>query len=251
MSEPLITVIIPTYNCEKFIGDTLDSAIAQTYGNLEIIVVDDDSKDKTVEKVKEYMVRDTRIKLLQNNNNSGVAVSRNKGIKIASGEYIALLDSDDLWVENKIEKQLKVAEKTKGDIIYSSYSLIDEKGKDIGREFKAPQKTTLEGMLKKSSIGCSTAMIKTELLKKTPFPTEYYHEDYVLWLRLLRQGAVACGVTDVLVYYRQIKGSRSNNKKRAAEERWKIYRKEMHFSAIKSMRYFFTYGIEGVKKYYL
>lgn len=251
MNKPLISVIIPTYNSEKFIEDTLDSVRAQTYGNLEIIIVDDDSKDKTVEKVKEYMDRDTRIKLLQNNKNSGVAVSRNKGIKRASGEYIALLDSDDLWAGNKIEEQIKLAEKTDGDIIYSSYSLIDENGKSMGREFKVPKKTTLESMLKKSVISCSTAMIKTGLLKKTLFSSEFYHEDYVLWLRLLKQGAAAYGVTEVLAYYRQIEGSRSNNKKRSAAERWKIYRKEMQFSVIRSVKYFLIYGIEGLKKYYL
>lgn len=251
MNEPLISVVIPTYNCEHFIEETLESVINQTYRNLEIILVDDKSKDSTALKIENFLHKDHRIKLLKNEKNSGVSISRNRGIQEASGIYIALLDGDDLWVTDKIEQQLKLAQETKADIIYSSYSLIDEKGKDLGREFRVPRKTSLEDMLKKSVISCSTAMIKTDILKETLFSTDYYHEDYVLWLRLLKKGAVAYGVMNVLAYYRQIKGSRSNDKKKAALERWKIYRKEMNFSVVKSLKYFLAYGIEGIKKYYL
>lgn len=251
MEKPLISVIIPIYNCEKWINETIESVLKQTYKELEIIVINDCSTDNSGKIIEEYQKKDSRIKILQNPINKGVADTRNYGISQAKGEYIALLDGDDIWMEEKIEKQLYIAKKKNADIVYCSYGLINEYGENLHRDFLVPEIVSLEEMLKKSVISCSTCFVRGEILKKNMFDKKYYHEDYALWLKLLKDGKTAYGDKNVLAFYRQISGSRSNNKINSAFQRWKIYRELMSFSLIKSMKYFICYAVSGIRKYLL
>lgn len=248
----LVSVIMPAYNAEKYIRQAIDSVRAQTYSDWELIVVDDCSNDESAKIAKSYEMIDSRIHVYRLEQNSGVAVARNYGIEKANGRYIALLDSDDVWVNNKLECQLQVLQNTQSNIVYCSYDFIDQNGVEIKKPFIVPETTNYNKMLVSSVISCSTALIESELLKKHMFKPEFYHEDYVLWMELLSvPGVKASGHTKVLAHYRQIVGSRSNSKGNAAIERWKIYRDVLGLNIIKSIIVFVMYAINGVLKYYL
>ncbi|MBR3803058.1 MAG: glycosyltransferase family 2 protein [Clostridia bacterium] len=247
--EPLVSVVIPVYNATKYLARTLDSALRQTHKNLEIILIDDCSKDDSLKMMYDYAARDSRIKVLESEKNQGVAAVRNRGIQEATGEYIALLDSDDVWVEDKIERQIKLLKENNAQIAYSSYSFIDENDQPIMHPFIVPEETTYKQMLCCNDIGCSTAMVDATIFKKHPFNKEFYHEDYVLWMELLGIPVKAVGITDVLVNYRYSSGSRSFNKVNAAKQRWIIYRNALNMNLIKSSTAMLGYMFNAFKKY--
>lgn len=250
MKQPLITVVMPNYNGHRFVEQAIDSVLFQTYQNFELLIVDDCSKDDSLELIQQKSRSDSRIRVIALAQNVGVANARNVGIKEAKGEYIALLDNDDLWVEDKLERQLALAQKG-ADIVYCSYSFIDEQNNEIKNPFIVPQKTDFNKMLTSSVISCSTSFIKTELMQTHLFSPDFYHEDYVLWMELLRVCPVAYGDQKVLMYYRQVNGSRSNRKRNAAKERWNTYRKALNLNIFVSAWAFVRYAVNGVVKYYL
>ena len=249
--KPLVSVVIPNYNGEKFVEQTIQSALRQTYDNVELILVDDKSTDGSLAILRNWREKDKRIRLIEKQTNTGVALTRNAGIDAAKGEYIALLDNDDLWEEDKIERQVELIQRTKAGMVYCSYDFIDECGQEIGRPFIVPEQTTYHDMLAKSVIGCSSILIATDIIKKNKFSGAYYHEDYVLWMKLLEQGIMARGDVKVLMHYRRTAGSRSNSKFFSAKQRWVIYRKALHLGIGKSAVAFFRYMLNGIIKYYL
>ena len=179
-----------------------------------------------------------------------MANARNVGICQAHGKYIAFLDSDDVWLPNKISRQLALINKTGAQIAFSSYSLVDSLGQPCGKQFIVPAMTSFNEMLAQNVIGCSTAVIESEILKRHPMKSEYMHEDYVLWMELLQEPDVrAVGVREVLVHYRVLNGSRSHNKVKSAAGRWKIYRGALKMGFFKSSGAFLRYAINGIKKY--
>lgn len=250
MKQPLITVVMPNYNGQRFVGQAIDSVLAQTYQNFELLVVDDCSNDDSLRLIMERAQRDKRIRLIALKENSGVATARNVGIREAKGKYIALLDNDDLWTADKLERQLAIAEKG-ADIVYCSYDFIDEQNNEIKKPFIVPKQTNFNKMLESSVISCSTSFIKTELMQAHPFNPEFYHEDYVLWMELLRVCPNAYGDEKVLMHYRQVDGSRSHSKLNAAKERWNTYRKDLKLNVVASAWAFTRYAVNGVMKYYL
>lgn len=247
---PLVSVVIPVYNAELFLTQAVDSVLGQTYGNIEIILVDDCSQDGSRQIMKAYADRDRRIHLLFNDKNRGVAQTRNIGIQAAAGEYIALLDSDDIWIKSKLEKQISLMQEKRADVGYGSMDLIDEDGKKI-KTFFVPSTTNYQEMLTRCYFSCSTVVIRASLLKTHLFREDFYHEDYLLWLEMLALNVTAVGVSDVVAYYRQIRGSRSHGKMKAAINRWRIYRDALEMDLFKCIKIFIRYAIEGVKKYYL
>lgn len=250
IKQPLISVVMPNYNGQRFVGSAIDSVLLQTYQNFELIIVDDCSKDNSLQLIKKKAENDKRIRVIALKHNAGVANARNVGIREAKGKYIALLDNDDLWVSDKLERQLIIAERG-ADIVYCSYDFIDEQDKSIKKPFIVPQQTNFNKMLGSSVISCSTSFIKTELMQEHPFNPGFYHEDYVLWMELLRVCKVAYGDPKVLMHYRQVKGSRSNKKGNAAKERWNTYRKALKLNILTSVWAFVRYAVKGVMKYYL
>ncbi|MCQ2507645.1 MAG: glycosyltransferase [Dorea sp.] len=244
-----VSVIMPLYNSSKYVSESIDSVLAQTYPYWELIVVDDCSKDNSYSIVKAYADKDSRIKLYQNQTNSGAAKTRNYAITLATGSYIALLDSDDLWHAEKLEKQLALARERDADIIYSSYGMFEDTRNVRWDDCVGPGGVTLEDMVKTNLIGCLTVMVKADLFKKYPFPLEYYHEDYANWVRLLMMGYKARGSREVLAFYRIHPSSRSANKLNAAKERFHIYRKLLKMSLPKSMIALTAYMLSGLKKY--
>lgn len=248
-SCPLISVVMPNYNGARFVEEAIRSVLNQTYRNIELLIIDDCSSDSSPELIDKLARDDNRIKLIRQKENSGVSVVRNIGIKEAKGEYIALIDNDDTWEPDKLERQLKIALKG-AEIVYCSYDFINENGESIKRPFIVPPKTNFRSMLSSSVISCSTAFVRSDLLKEHPFIPDFYHEDYVLWMELLRLPVKAMGDQKVLMHYRQSSGSRSNKKANAAKERWNTYRKALNLSLPVSVWSFLCYSVKGFIKYY-
>ena len=246
--RPLVSVIMPAYNAEKYISEAIQSVISQTYTNWELFVLDDCSTDGTAEIAEGFANADSRIRLLRNPQNLGVARTRNRGFDLANGEWIALLDSDDVWHSDKLEKQLTVAKEIGAEIIYCSYSLMNESGEHLS-DFIVPKTTSYDDMLKESVLSCSTVLMHREVLNNHRFSTDYYHEDYAFWLKLLKSGFTATACCEVLADYRVAKGSRSNNKFYSSVNRWKIYRKVEKLPLLKSVKVFTAYAVNGICKY--
>ena len=246
--RPLVSVVMPSYNAEKYISEAIQSVIAQIYENWELLIIDDCSTDSTANIVKQFSDVDSRITLYSNPKNMGVALTRNKGMNLAKGSWIALLDSDDVWHKDKLEKQIELAGKTGADIVYCSYCLIDSCGKKIS-EFIVPPITSYEEMLKSSVISCSTAMLCNNSAGKHRFTGGNFHEDYVFWLNLLRNGFEAVGCEESLSDYRVVEGSRSHNKIKSAKNRWIVYRKVEKLPLKKAVRAFASYTYNGFRKY--
>lgn len=247
--KPLVSVVMPTYNAEKYIKEAIESVLSQTVSDIELLVIDDCSKDATAEIVREFAARDPRVKLLVNEKNLGAGHTRNQGLAIFEGRHISFLDSDDYWDPCLLEKMLARREECGADIVYCSYSIVDENGRKLCNDFIVPEETDFEKSLVRSVITCSTVLIDGELGRKISFPTNVYHEDIALWFRLLRDGAKACGVTEILACYRQHEGSRSSSKLASAYRRWPIYRKYLGFSVMQSAVYMIKYAYYGLIKY--
>ncbi len=246
---PKVSVIMPVYNCEKYVEQAIRSVMAQTFHDWELIVLDDGSSDSTCDIISRLASEDDRIISVPNPENIGVARTRNRAIDISRGEYIALLDSDDVWRCDKLEKQLEKIKSLSADICYSSYAIIDSNGANARKVYSVPEKVSFDELLKENYIGCSTVLLSKHALGNKRFLVDFYHEDYVLWLELLRDGAVAVGCTEPLTEWRLIRDSRSFDKKRSAAHRWNIYRKHLRFSFIKSSLLFVSYAVNGLKKY--
>lgn len=248
-SIPLVSVIMPAYNAAAFIEEAIQSVIAQTVTDWELFVIDDGSTDETCQIVQEIACNDSRVKLLINENNVGAAGSRNRGLDASSGQYVALLDSDDYWKPQMLEKMIARAEETGADIIYCSYELVDEQGKKVCNDFLVPPATTFEESIVRSVITCSTVLLTQRVAKENRFPTNLYHEDIALWFQLLRDGAVARGVQEILAAYRQRANSRSAGKLSSAGRRWAIYRKHLAMPIHRCIVVMIRYGYYGVMKY--
>lgn len=244
----LISVIMPAYNAEKYIGQAIESVIAQTFGNWELLIIDDASSDATARIACDYAERDERIRVYKKPENSGVANSRNLGFEKAGGEWIALLDSDDVWYSEKLEKQLELTKRSGAEIIYCAYEMIDESGNKIS-DFSVPESADYSYMLKRCVLSCSTVLLARETIQENRFSTEYYHEDYALWLKLLKKGYKATGCTEMLAAYRVAENSRSGDKLRAAKNRWMIFRKAEKLPFFKAVWAFIGYAYYGFVKY--
>jgi teichuronic acid biosynthesis glycosyltransferase TuaG len=250
MEEKLCSVIIPTYNCAGTIRQAVHSAQNQTYKNSEIFILDDGSTDETLRIAKALAKDDNRIRVFQNQQNLGVALTRNKGFDLAEGNFIAVLDSDDIWEPDKLQEQIALLEKTDCGFCYTSYSCVDSAGIVIGSEHIIPESCTFTDLLKENVICCSSVVLKKELIEKHKMSNDYFHEDFVFWLELLKDGYKACGCPQPLVKYRVSQHGRSHNKLSAAKNRWLVYRNYLHLPFFPSLYYFCVYAANGIKKYY-
>lgn len=248
-NKPLISVIMPAYNAGRFIEESICSVMAQTVTNWELLILDDGSSDDTLIIAKRLAQTDSRIKVLSNEYNMGVARTRNRGLDLCRGEYVALLDSDDIWYPKKLEMQLALMRETGADLSYCAYAIVNAVGDKILADYLVPSAVGFNDLLKQNVVGCSTVLLSAGIAKKYRFETDFYHEDYVLWLRLLQDGCKLVGCTQVLVAWRYAENSRSFNKWNAAKNRWRIYRSHLHFGLFYSMRLLAEYALLGLRKY--
>ncbi|WP_103588448.1 glycosyltransferase family 2 protein [Campylobacter concisus] len=243
-----VTIIMPSYDSEKFIIESIESVLAQTYSNWELIIVDDCSPDDSNKIITKYVDSDGRIKLIKLQKNSGPAVARNTAIEAASGRYIAFLDSDDVWLPNKLETQINFMHNNDLAFTYSSYRLVGEDNEHLG-VFITKDKISYFDMLKTCSVGCLTAIYDTKKIGKQYMPLILKRQDYGLWLKILKLIGETKGISEPLATYRIRKNSVSSNKVKAAKYQWKIYRDIEKLSFLKSLYYFVFYAYNGVTKY--
>ena len=248
-AECLVSVIMPAYNAADYIEIAIRSVMAQTHSRWELLVIDDGSADETREIVRRLAEEDSRIRPICNEQNMGVAETRNRGLSLCQGQFVALLDCDDWWHPEKLEKQLALAQQSGADIVYCSYGIMDANGEKLCEDFLVPDATDYKKCLVQSVISCSTALLSQEIAEKYRFSATYYHEDLVLWLELLRDGYTARGAEEVLAKYRVAQGSRASNKLKSAIERWKICRQCMKEPLFASIGVLYRYGMLAIKKY--
>lgn len=246
-NEPLVSVITPLYNCEKYIEETIQSVINQTYKNWEMIIIDDCSKDNGAKIVEKYRKIDNRIKLYKNEINQGVSFTRNKAINLSKGKYIAFLDSDDLWKKEKLEKQIYFMEKNNIVLSYTGYEKINSDGSLRG-EIKVPKKLDYNELLKNCLIGFLTAVYRKEDLKEFKF-IRSKAEDYIFWLSVLKRIKTASGLQENLAYYRVLNNSRSSNKIDIVKFHWKIYREIEKLGLLRSIYYYVIYIKRGIFRF--
>lgn len=249
IKRPIVSVIMPAYNAGAYIEVAIRSVMAQTVQDWELLVLDDGSSDDTCAVVQRLAEEDQRVKLIRNPENLGAAQTRNRGFTLSVGEYVALLDSDDVWMPEKLEKQLAEMEQKGADFSCTSYAVIDGDGNQAKTDYLVPENIDYDRLLWENVIGCSTVVLRRELIEKHQFCPDYFHEDYVLWLQLLQQGYRAIGCTQVLAQWRYIATSRSFNKVKSARNRWKIYRNYLKLPLLQSIRLFCAYAVAGFRKY--
>ena len=250
-TQPKVTVIMPAYNASHFIDAAIRSVMAQTVDDWELLVIDDGSRDDTCKIVEGLAAEDSRVKLLRNEKNMGVANTRNRGLSLCRGKFVAFLDSDDIWLPEKLQKQLDLLDSTGADLCYTSYGIMDTAGAQSRGDYLVPGKADFRKLLKENVIGCSTVMLRRQTTDHYRFETTLHHEDYALWLRMLKDGIEAVGCTEVLVRWRLVENSRSFDKRKSAHSRWVIYREYMKLPLHQSLWAFGYYAFASVKKYFL
>ena len=248
--SPEISIITPVFESELFIKLTIESVLNQTYQNWELIIIDDASSDGSVKIAESFATKDKRIKLIKLDSNKGPAAARNRGIKEASGRYIAFLDSDDLWHKDKLEKQIIFMQKNEYAFTFTGYEKIDEKGKKIGNILPFKGQVTYHDLLKSNHIGCLTAMIDLKMLGcKMYMPDIKKRQDQGLWLEILKEIDKAYCLNKVLGKYRIRKDSISINKIANIKFQWQLYRELEKLSIIQSLYYMLWYTFYGIRKY--
>lgn len=245
----LISIITPSYNSSVFIKDTINSVISQTYENWEMIIVDDCSTDDSIFIIQELIKDEKRITLVELEKNIGAAMARNRALELAKGRYLAFLDSDDIWINTKLEKQLKFMQENLYPIVFTAYETIDENGNENNHIINTVKSLNMQQYLKNTIIGFSTSMIDTQMIKeKISFLNIRIRQDTNLWITILKNGYTAYGLNENLVKYRIHSNSISANKVKAAKQVWNLYYNIHHFGFFKSIYYFTFYAFNAVKK---
>ncbi len=245
--QPLVSVITAAFNAEVFIGETIASVQAQTCQDWEMLVADDASEDRTAKMVAEIAAKDPRIRLIQLTRNGGVARARNAALAEARGRFIAFLDSDDLWLPRKLERQIAFMTAQDAAVSYTAFRRINEDGSRVGRLVSVPARLTYRQLLKNTAIATLAGMIDTA--KTGPIRmTEARRDDYILWLSLLKRGFTAHGLQEDLARYRVVAGSLSSKPKRSAAWVWNVYRDIEKLGALRAAWCMAHYGVRAVIK---
>jgi teichuronic acid biosynthesis glycosyltransferase TuaG len=242
----LVSIIMPAYNAARFIEESINSVLAQTYPNWQLLIVDDCSKDHTKQIIEDVAQQDPRIKALAHTTNQGVIAARNLALTHAQGQYIAFLDSDDLWLPNKLQTQLQHLTKQKALICYAAYKRIDEQGTLLAN-VTPPLVVDYPTLLKGNEIGNLTGLYDCSVLGKEYFKT-FRHEDYVAWLALVKRAGQAVGVAECLGCYRVYSGSISSNKFKTLGWQWRIYRESEQIGFLRSCWLMLNYGVRAIRK---
>lgn len=248
MEKVLVSVVIPAYNCGATICQAVDSALMQDVP-LEVLVIEDLSESDLSDLMQERYGDEPRVRYLPNETRLGVAQTRNRGVQLAQGAYVAFLDADDFWVENKLKKQLDLMEKTGCVLCSTARELMDEKGKRSGHVIAVDEEYSYKTLLKNNQINCSSVLIKTEVAREFPMRHDEGHEDYITWLSVLKKYEKGCGVNEPLLLYRVSSSGKSGSKLHSAKMTYQTYR-YMGFGPLKAGWYFVNYAFYGVKKYF-
>lgn len=244
----LISIITPAYRAESCIAQTIESVLQQTYQNWELLITDDCSPDDTCSVVEQYALKDPRIRLIRQRENGGPAAARNSSIAAAHGDWLAFLDSDDLWLPQKLEKQLNFHKQVNAALTFTEFRRISADGSKTGSLIRIPGRLTYSRLLGNTAIATSTVLVNRKLVGEVRMKKTYY-DDFACWLGVLRGGGEARGLQDDLMRYRVMENSVSRNKWKSSKEVWKLYRSVENLSVVKSLYYFLLYATNGFFKY--
>lgn len=244
----IVSVIMPVHNSERFLCESINSVLGQFNVNVELIVVDDCSSDSSNSILSKYASLHSNVKLVCLQNNSGAGRARNAGIDVASGRYIAFIDSDDVWHEEKLSIQLEKISSSGAAICHTSYSIIDESGNPLRGGVRASKVVDLYSYMKSTEIGLSTAVIDRVKIPNVYFNIARTRQDTMLWLRLLGLGFISVGVDNVLVKYRIRRGQISKNKFKMLYRTFIVFWSVKQISIIRRVLFFLMYAINGVAK---
>ena len=245
--ECLVSVIIPAHNCSCYIVGAIESALSQNVP-LEVIVIDDGSEDN-IDEVMEQYKKEKRIIYLKNPRNLGVAATRNRGVEMARGKFVAFLDGDDSWRAGKLEKQLALLEKTKAVLCSTARELMRSDGTPTGYVIPVQSKFSYCDLKKQNLINCSSVIMETKVAKEFPMIYDCVHEDYLTWLRMLQKYHDGCAVNEPLLLYRISNSGKSGSKWKSAKMTFQTYR-YMGYSVLESIVCFIFYSFHGFIKYF-
>lgn len=248
MIENLVSVVTPVYNSENYIEKTILSVLNQTYTNLEMILVDDCSTDNSKELISRLQEKDRRVKYVKLEKNSGAAVARNKGLEVAQGQFIAFIDSDDVWKLDKLNQQLKFMDSREIGFTYTAYETVSEDGTIQNSHIHVPNKINYSSLLKNTAIACSTVVIDKKFTGDFYMPLVRKGQDTATWLQLLKKIDYAYGYDEVLSSYRKVAGSISSNKVEALKRTWNTYYNIEKLPFFKALYYFSFYAFNAIKK---
>lgn len=249
--KDLVSVITPVYNAERFLENTLQSVIDQTYKNIEIVLVDDCSKDKSAKIIERFMSEGIQISYHLQDLNRGAGAARNKALELARGQYVAFLDSDDVWLPQKIEQQIALMKEKQTGFSYAAIEMIDENGKQIKSKRNIKETCDYKYLLHNTIIATSSVVIDRSILGDFRMPLRRGGQDYATWLMLLRNGEIAYGINDVLCQYRVASGSLSSNKFKSIRQVWEIQIEEEQVSKAYAMINVIKFIYNAFKKYYI
>ena len=247
MEEIIVSVIIPAYNSAHYISTALDSALIQDVP-LEIIVINDASSDNLDEVMEKY-VQLPQVLYLKNPHNMGVAETRNKGICLARGKYIAFLDADDYWEKDKLKKQLRLIERKRMVMCSTGRELMNPDGSLTGYVLKVDREYTYRSIKMHNQINCSSVLMLTEVAREFPMHGDDGHEDYLMWLEVLRKYKRGCAVNEPLLKYRISNTGKSGTKWNSAKLTYRTY-KNMGYNPLHTFFLFTTYALNGIRKYF-
>lgn len=245
--DGLVSVITPVYNAEKYIGEMIDSVLLQTYKNIELVLVDDCSKDNSFDVIKKY--NDDRIIYHKQEKNMGAGVARNTALEIARGQYVAFLDADDIWENNKIEKQIELMKNTNSWFSYTGASIISDDGEFTKKIRKVKFKCSYKKLLKNTMIITSSVLIDRNHCGDFRMSEIRSGQDYATWLMLLRKKGVAYGVREPLCRYRIANNSLSSNKFKSIKQVYNIQRKQEKINPISALFNTFCFILNALKKH--
>jgi teichuronic acid biosynthesis glycosyltransferase TuaG len=246
--DNLVSIITPAFRVAAVIGQTIESVLAQTHGEWEMLIADDCSPDETREVVRAWTRRDPRIKLIEMPRNGGPAQARNAAIDAARGRWLAFLDSDDLWLPDKLERSLAHARAHDAALVFTGFRRIDAQGQRTGRYLGVPRTLSYRQLLGNTAIATSTVLVNRQRAGPVRMRTTYY-DDFDCWLRILERGHLAHGLDQDLMRYRVMSASVSRNKRRSAAMVWRAYRELERLSLPASAWYFTQYAVRGLLKY--
>lgn len=246
-----VSIIVPVYNAEKYIVETMEHVVAQTYKDWELLLVVDGGGDDSARVIREYQESrgEGRLRIMVNEENMGAARSRNRGLREAVGRYIAYVDADDLWMPKKLERQLQYMREKQAAFVFTGYEFADEEGVGTGRVVHVPPQLTYRQALKNTTIFTSTVMFDTQRIpRETLEMPQIKSEDTALWWKVLREGYTAWGLDENLTLYRRLRRSLSSNKLEAVRRIWNLYRKAEGLSVPYSMYNFCFWAWRAVTR---
>ena len=244
----LVSIIIPYFKKRKYILDTINSVLRQTYKNFEIIIIYDDQDKNDLSFIKKFTKLDKRISLIINKKSLGAGLSRNNGIKRCKGKYIAFIDSDDIWEKKKLELQIKFMKKRNCQISHTNYEIIDKENKVLSHR-TARDFNSINELIKSCDIGLSSVIAKKEIFKGECFFADLKtKEDFVLWLNILKKNIKICALKKDLMYWRKLDNSLSSSIFQKLRDGYSVYNKFMKFNFIKSLFYLFLLSLNSLLK---